>query len=633
MYPRKNTAGVLIALALLLAGLAACSLTAPEPTETPLATEPPPTATESGGSEVEETPAPTADDAPATAAPTPTEVPAEPTTPPELIENGIGAAGIGDPYFPTMGNGGYDVQHYTLDLAVDMAADTLAGTATIDALAEGDLARFNLDFAGFDISELTVNGEPADFTREETELVISPTAPLGAGEAFTVAVTYAGTPGEGARPDRPQFEQGWFTYDDGVMVAGEPSGALNWYPVNGHPADKATYTYRITVDEPFVVAANGVLVDTVKDGDRVTYVWEMDDPMASYLTTLGISDFDVEENETAGGVPIRNYFDSDLPDDVRDEFDVTPDILDYYAETFGPYPFDAYGVIVHDTNLSFALEAQTLSVFGRVFINEEVVAHELSHQWFGDSVTPARWRDIWLNEGFATYASTLWTEHSQGAEAADRVIRRYYENMASAHRPAHLPPLEMAGIVQQLPIDDQTYTRDETFEAMQALFGSDDLIMGEVETLLEDLPEGQQLDKLGIMLLLQELPEKEVAISKEQFVDFLYALRLGEFADVAAAPFLIGDPTPDALFDRRVYERGGLTLHALRLEIGDEAFFDLLRTYVERYHDANATTEDFIALAEAISGQELGDLFDAWLYTERLPDIPQMDLYLDDFIQ
>jgi aminopeptidase N len=628
MHRKQNTAFILIALALLLVGLAACTPTTPEPTEAP------PTAEPSGQSEAEETPVPSTDE-PTAAPPTPTETPSEPTATPRPIEDGIGAAGIGDPYFPTMGNGGYDVQHYTLDLAVDMANNTIEGTATIDALAEGDLERFDLDFAGFDISELTINGEPADFAREETELEISPAAPLDAGEAFSVAVTYAGTPGEGTSTEVPLFEQGWYNYGNGVLVAGEPSGALNWYPVNGHPADKATYTYRITVDDPLVVAANGVLTEIVPDADtgRTTYVWEMNDPMASYLTTLAISEFVVDESVTPGGVPIRSYFDLGLPEDIRAEFDAIPAMLDYYAATFGPYPFDVYGVVVHDAPLDFALEAQTLSVFGWTFVDEVTIAHELAHQWYGDSVTPARWQDIWLNEGFATYASTLWFEESQGAEVADSMIRTYYEDMASPFAPTHLPPTAMSRIVQQLPLEGKMYTRDEAAGAMEALFNGDETIMEEVETLLDDLPEGQEIDKLGLMLLLQELPDQEVTITKDQLVAFLYALGLDDLAETTATPFLIGDPTPDALFDRRVYERGALTLHALRLEIGDEAFFELLRTYAQRYQDSNATTEDFIALAEEISGQQLDDLFDAWLYTERLPDIPQMDLYLDDFIE
>jgi aminopeptidase N len=453
-----------------------------------------------------------------------------PTTAPD-----VGAVGIGDPYFPTMGNGGYDAQHYTLDLDVDLATDRIEGSATLTALAAQELSRFNLDFAGFEIGALLVNGQPAAFERAGAELSISPARSIAEGEEFTVEVSYSGRPGEDVPAGAPEYTRGWVNYGSGVMVAGEPSGAENWYPVNGHPGDKATYSFRITVDEPHVVAANGLLEEVVDNGSTTTYVWELRDPAASYLVTLAIGDFDVETDRASSGVPIRNYFAAGVPASTRDSFDTQADMIDYYETVFGPYPFEAYGVVVHNQPFGFALETQTLSIFGVGFTWEDVVAHELAHQWFGDSVSLARWQDIWLNEGFATYAQVLWVEHQGGELAVETRIREMYfstlaEQMASSSQPAQ------------------------------------------------------------------------------------------------AGSFIIGDPSPDALFDRRVYDRGGLTLHALRLQVGDEAFFAILRTYADRFRDGNATTDDFIALCEEIAGQELDDLFDAWLYQPDLPDIPELGL-------
>jgi len=445
-----------------------------------------------------------------------------------------GDEGIGDDYAPGLGNGGYDAQHYTLTLDVDMTLNTLTGTARIESLATQDLSAFNLDFRGFEISRVTVNDTPAEHTRAERELTIIPTETIPNGAPFTVEIDYVGMPM--LRPG--SFADGWTRYATGVYVASEPAGAQNWYPVNDHPLDKATYTFHVTVDLPYVVAANGNLIDAQRDGDKVTYSWEHTYPTASYLVTVNIADFVRREDESASGITLRNYFPRELADRAELTFAPQAEMMDYFIETFGPYPFDVYGAVVADVDLPFALETQTLSLFGRGIAlgnwggrggAEGVIAHELAHQWFGNSVTPATWRDIWLNEGFATYAQVLWIEHKYGKAEADKQLIGYY-----------------------------------------------------------------------------------VAINGAAF-------NIGG----AVVP---GDPPPARLFDMAVYLRGAWTLHALRLKIGDEAFFALLKAYAERFKYSNATTDDFITLAEDISGESLDDFFTAWLYEKPVPDVPEMGL-------
>lgn len=575
---------------------------------------------------------PTAGAAPTTSPtasePAPAEGTGEPAPPTAagLLPEGAGAPGIGDSYYPHMGNGGYDVQHYTLDLTVDLEGQTIDGTATIKAQATDDLTRFNLDFYGFNIASLTVDGQPARFERQEGELIVMPAAALSAGDAFTVVVCYSGAPGAGVDPAAPLFSQGWHFYEDGVMVAGEPTGASSWYPVNEHPSDKASYTFRVTVAKPHVVAANGVLAETVDSGSTRTYVWEMDDPMASYLTTLAVGDFVEQAETTPGGVRVRNYFDDDLPGDIVALFSSLPPILDYYQSVFGPYPFDAAGVVVHDLDLHFALETQSLVVFGRQFVSDLVISHELAHMWFGDSVTIARWRDIWLNEGFTTYASILWIEHSQGQPAAEREIRGMYENMVrlSALR---LQPSELGQIVNELPMQGIVLTPSQAEAALAALLGSS-LSGDEVAALVARAPE-DEIDRTALVALIYLL-EEPVTVTRSGFESFLRAVGLGLLANNIAAPILLGDPGPDNLFSGLVYQRGALTLHALRLRVGDETFFDILRTYYDRFKYSNATTEDFIALAGEMSGQDLGPFFQAWLFEEQMPDIPEMGLFQED---
>jgi aminopeptidase N len=451
--------------------------------------------------------------------------------PPQALE-GIGSDGLGDGYYPLLGNGGYDVQNYAIELEVNMDTQFLQSTVTIDAIATTSLSQFNLDFIGFTIFELTVNSIPAEFDHQSSELVIMPSETLTAGAPFTVVISFYGIP-EHRLPDEYDSDIGWSPYEGGVMVAGEPMGSAGWYPVNQHPLDKATYLFEITVPKPYIVAANGILLNEIESQNKNTFIWESTDPIASYLVTIAIAEFEREEQEGPDGLLIRNYFDKAIPAETRSNFERTPEMIALFNEKFGPYPFDAYGVVVHNIPNGFALETQTLSVFGSSFNGENVVAHELAHQWFGDSVSISQWQDIWLNEGFATFASSLWTEHAYGKTAAENEIRSMYGNMAG---------------------------RD-----------------------------------------------------------------YGPY-------FTIGDPGASYLFASPVYQHGALTLHSLRYKLHDEIFFAIMQTYADRFYHSNATIQDFIDIAEEISGEPLQSFFDEWLNSNVIPDIPELGLYQDNFV-
>ncbi len=435
--------------------------------------------------------------------------------------------------YPGFGNGGYDVRHYGLDLTVsDVSTGALTGVTTIEAKAIQDLSSFNLDFVGLTVEDIAVNEQPAAFSRNGQELTITPAMPIQAGETFTVEVIYRGAPEQIKSVALPVLT-GWVTFDGGSYVVSEPDGAANFYPVNDHPLDKATYSFRVTVPKPFEVAANGVLVETIDHGDTTTFVWQARDPMASYLTTVNIGEFNVETEDGPNGIPIRNYYATGLEEGIREPFARQAEMLALYSEVFGPYPFEVYGSVVMEAEIGGALETQTLSLFGVDTINlrdiprtEEIVAHEAAHQWIGDSVSLADWSDIWLNESFATYAEGLWVEHTNGRAALDRWIKDRYHYVVDS-REELSPP---------------------------------------------------------------------------------------------------GSPPADDLFNGGVYVWGALALHALRLEVGDEAFFEILRTYYDRFKGSNVRTSDFISVAEEVSGQDLAAFFDSWLYSEELPPVPALGL-------
>ena len=342
---------------------------------------------------------------------------------------GVGRDSIGDSFYPELGNAGYDVLHYTLDLSVDMASDTITSSATLSANALQDLEGFNLDFKGFTINSLEVNGTAANYTRSGHELQITPSQSLKSGQNFTVTVAYGGVPETAS--EGSSLKIGWTRYSKGVYVASEPSGAALWYPVNDHPCDKATYTLRVSVSKPYAVAANGTLQNTIEEGNLRTYIWETRDPVASYLVTVNIAEFDRQDTQGPGGLPIRSYFPRGMEAAARAPFNRMPDMIAFFNGKFGPYPFEAYGAVVADENIGFALETQTLSLFGRQVGNarvssEEAIAHELAHQWFGDSVSLKTWKDIWLNEGFATYAVAVAGAYKR-AQSVRGTRRRYVQ--------------------------------------------------------------------------------------------------------------------------------------------------------------------------------------------------------------
>ncbi|HET6300768.1 M1 family metallopeptidase [Microbacterium sp.] len=437
---------------------------------------------------------------------------------------GAGAEGAGDPYFPASGNGGIDVLHYDLDLDYTPPAAApaplegqLSGVATIELTATQDLDQFNLDLRGLTATSVVVGKKSMSFTQSDGELVITPRPKLKAGESTTVTIAYGGTT---TRPtDIEGALYGWVTTRDGAMVVSEPDGASTWYPVNDHPTDKATYSFEITVPEGKTAVANGLLVGSETADGKTTWTWDAPDPMASYLATATVGNFRLEQYTSASGVPIIDAIDITRSAGQVASLALTSDMISFFEERYGDYPFVSYGAIVDNDSVGYALETQTRSFFSST-AGESTVAHELAHQWMGDHVSPARWADIWLNEGWATYSSWIWLEERGSSTAQARF--QTVMNRAPGH---------------------------------------------------------------------------------------------------ATWNTVVADPGPLGIFGTPVYDRGAATLHALRVKIGDDAFFDLAKEWVARFGGGTATTADFIALAEEISGQDLADFFDVWVYQPPKPTV------------
>jgi aminopeptidase N len=336
-----------------------------------------------------------------------------------------GSSGAGDPFFPNAGNGGYDVANYDLALAYDPSTDVLDGKAVVTAKATQDLSRFDLDLRGFQISKLTVNGVAAAFTRDGQELVITPRTGIRSGSTFRVAVEYSGIPEVIVDPD--QSIEGWIPTDDGAFVVNEPQGSPGWYPSNDTPADKATFDFAVTVPEGLTAVANGVLVSRATSGGKTTWVWKETDPMAPYLSTSTLGRFDLSQTTTANGLPVYVAVDPQLA--KGQVLSKLVESVDFYSSLYGPYPFNSVGAIVDSAKVvGYSLETQTKPNFPYV-PNEATLVHEISHMWFGDSVTLTQWQDIWLHEGFATWSEWIWSEH-QGNKSAAQWFKQLYSTPA-----------------------------------------------------------------------------------------------------------------------------------------------------------------------------------------------------------
>jgi aminopeptidase N len=307
-------------------------------------------------------------------------------------------------------------------------------------------------------------------------------------------------------------------------VASQPNGAASWFPCDDHPSSKASYRISITTDTPFHALANGTLVHKQVRASQTTWVYEQSEPMSSYLATVQIGRY---ERRRVSREPVPMFVVA--PPRLRTKFDYDfgrqPQMMTTFEKLFGPYPFVDYTVVVTDDDLEIPIEAHGISIFGANHCDgrrtsERLVAHELAHQWFGNSLTIRAWRDIWLHEGFACYAEWLWSE-SSGAATADQLARAARQNLSR-----------------------------------------------------------QRQD------------------------------------------IVIGDPGPTLMFDDRLYKRGALTLHSLRGELGDANFFALLQEWTTRHRNGLITTDDFIALASRYTPMPLHPMWDSWLYTKKMPQLP-----------
>lgn len=336
-----------------------------------------------------------------------------------------GAAGVGDRLFPQLGNGGYDALHYDLDLryATRAPSQPVDGTVTMLARATQALSRFDLDFAGASVGRVLVNGAPASWTRDDEDLVITPRRPIADGAAFVVTVAdYTAAPTV-IDPD-DESTTAFFQHSVGSATAGQPNWAHLFLPSNDHPSDKASFDIRFDVPAGELAVANGVKVAQWTSGGRSHFVYVQRQLMATELVQLAVGDYDVVNQGVQSGVFVRDVTAKPITARIAPLLDVTGAQMRWMQQRVGRYPFDLYGSLVVEADIGFALESQTLELMDNSWFDdygqgvwEPTLLHELSHMWFGDSVSPATWSDLWLNEGHASWYEFLYAE--QQGELAD----------------------------------------------------------------------------------------------------------------------------------------------------------------------------------------------------------------------
>ncbi|MFH8738713.1 MULTISPECIES: M1 family metallopeptidase [unclassified Streptomyces] len=367
-----------------------------------------------------------------------------------------GADGVGDPLFPTLGNGGYDVRHYDLSFDFTPVTYDFTGTMKISAKATQDLSSFNLDIDSLAIDAVKVNGKDAAFAvslgKSGQELTVTPAGGLHDNRSFEVAVTYHGN-----GKTKPIGVPGWrYMSDGGFASAAQSSRADTFAPVNDTTMDKASWTFHLTAPDGWTPGANGTATGTRPAGaGKTTSDFRLDAPMASELLGISVEKQTLLTGKGPHGVKLRHYVPDDQVATYRPIVEQTGGQIAWLEKTLGVrFPFDTYGMQIVRDGYSDALENQTLSLFGPGWFKDaststtytNVMVHEMTHQWFGDSVTPTTWQSAWLNEGPAVYYAALWADQ-QGTASMEDKMRAAYGKLDAVRKTDGPPglPTELGG--------------------------------------------------------------------------------------------------------------------------------------------------------------------------------------------
>ncbi|MGW4087849.1 M1 family metallopeptidase [Streptomyces sp. NPDC004822] len=445
-----------------------------------------------------------------------------------------GAETLGDRVYPALGNDGYRVDAYDLDFSYDPATRLVDAKVTLRIRTTQALSRLSLDCLGLDIRSVRVGGRAATFEQVDEKLRVTPARTLPGKSSTTVCVKYSADPRRIRQP-----LTGWVDTLDGFAVCGQPNLAHTVFPCNDHPTDKADFTFRLTVPAGLRGVASGLLVRTeTLSGGRTAYTYRSREPMATELVQITVGDYVIKERRGPHGLPLRDVVPAARAAALEPALALTPGLVEWLEARLGAYPFETYGLLPCNSDAPNAfdftgLETQTLTLYKPNYLLQEEskigshMMHELVHSYFGNSVSPADWADLWINEGHADFYGLLY-----------RYERGWTDSLGLSTMEARMK---------------NTYAQGDQWRRTSG--------------------------------------------------------------PVAA-------PNAANLFDSQRYLGGVLVLYALRNLVGEATFNALERTFLARHRNASASTEDYIAVASEVAGQDLGGFLRDWLYGTKTPRMP-----------
>ncbi len=425
---------------------------------------------------------------------------------------------------------GFDITKYVINLDIDTQTHFVEGLVQAFITPEGPISFIEYELVGdsLNVTQVRVNGGITAFTHQNG--IIHIPLPPATREPFNTEVYYSGVPSRSPTP----YNIGMIFTPTAVYTLSNPDAGRYYWPCYDHPWDKALVDWNITVRSDWLAAANGIRTGITDNGNGTrTHHWVCSSPVATYVMGFAAGPY-VEFLQQAGALPIQNFVLPGQLNNAQVDFANLPEMIGFFGDTYGPYPFEKYGHMVVNMATYAAMEHQTMTTFGAAYLTgnqqyESIVAHELTHQWYGNLVTPLTMREVWLKESFATYSEFLWEAHHHGWDAGC------------------------------------DYLRDNI---------------------------------------------QQYYISWEN----------------SNGPHTIFNPQYNLMFAPPTYEKSASVLHMLRLKMGNAAFFQFIRTILTTWPGGNIVTSEFAALAEQISGLDLDQFFQQWIYSPGVPNA-ELDVF------